>query len=113
MERDDLAARSREIGEKVTVFALELQKKYPVIGNIRGLGAMIGIEFVEDQDTKAPHKTIVPAMVQECVKRGLMIEPAGRWNQVVRFLAPLVITDEQLEKGFEIFEEALQVCLKG
>lgn len=113
MERDDLAARSREIGDKVTAFALELQKKYPVIGNIRGLGAMIGIEFVEDQDTKAPHKTIVPAMVQECVKRGLMIEPAGRWNQVVRFLAPLVITDEQLEKGFEIFEEALKVCLKG
>ena len=74
---------------------------------------MIGIEFVEDQDTKAPHKTIVPAMVQECVKRGLMIEPAGRWNQVVCFLTPLVITDEQLEKGFEIFEEALQVCLKG
>lgn len=111
MERDDLAARSREIGDKVTAFALELQKKYPVIGNIRGLGAMIGIEFVEDQDTKAPHKTIVPSMVQECVKRGLMIEPAGRWNQVVRFLAPLVITDEQLEKGFEIFEDALKVCL--
>ena len=112
MERDDLAARSREIGEKVTARALEWQKKYPVIGNVRGLGAMIGIEFVEDQETKAPHMTIVPAMVQECVQHGLMIEPAGRWNQVVRFLAPLVITDEQLEKGLEIFENALKVCLE-
>ena len=42
-----------------------------------------------------------------------MIEPAGRWGQVVRFLAPLVITDEQLEKGMDIFEEALAECLKA
>lgn len=62
---------------------------------------MVGIEFVENQETKKPNKTIVPAMVQDCVQRGLMIEPAGRWNQVIRFLAPLVITEEQLEWGLD------------
>ena len=111
MERDNLAARSAEIGEKVTARVKEWMDKYPVIGNVRGLGAMIGIEFVKDPATKEPYGELVTAMVQECVQRGLMIEPAGRYGQVVRFLAPLVITDEQLEKGLEIFEEALQACL--
>lgn len=113
MERDNLAARSREIGEKVTARAKVWQEKYGVLGNIRGLGAMIGLEFVKDMETKEPNGELVSAMVQACVQRGLMIEPAGRWGQVVRFLAPLVITDEQLEKGLDIFEEALVECLKA
>lgn len=113
MERDNLAARSREIGEKVTARAKVWQEKYGVLGNIRGLGAMIGLEFVKDMETKEPNGELVSAMVQACVQRGLMIEPAGRWGQVVRFLAPLVITDEQLEKGLDIFEEALAECLKA
>ena len=111
MERENMADRSMEIGEKVTARVKEWMAKYPVIGNVRGLGAMVGIEFVKDLETKEPNGELVTAMVQECVQRGLMIEPAGRYGQVVRFLAPLVITDEQLEKGLEIFEEALQACL--
>lgn len=113
MERDNLAARSREIGEKVTARAKVWQEKYGVLGNIRGLGAMIGLEFVKDMETKEPNGELVSAMVQACVQRGLMIEPAGRWGQVVRFLAPLVITDEQLEKGLDLFEESLVECLKA
>ena len=111
MERDDLAARSRQIGEKVMARARQWQKKYPVVGNVRGLGAMVGIEFVENQETKEPNKTIVPAMVQDCVQRGLMIEPAGRWNQVIRFLAPLVITEEQLEWGLDAMEASILACM--
>ena len=111
MERADLAARSRQIGEKVMARARQWQKKYPVVGNVRGLGAMVGIEFVENQETKEPNKTIVPAMVQDCVQRGLMIEPAGRWNQVIRFLAPLVITEEQLEWGLDAMEASILTCM--
>lgn len=111
MERDDLAARSRQIGEKVMARARQWQKKYPVVGNVRGLGAMVGIEFVENQETKKPNKTIVPAMVQDCVQRGLMIEPAGRWNQVIRFLAPLVITEEQLAWGLDAMEASILACM--
>ena len=111
MERDDLAARSRQIGEKVMARARQWQKKYPIVGNVRGLGAMVGIEFVENQETKKPNKTVVPAMVQDCVQRGLMIEPAGRWNQVIRFLAPLVITEEQLEWGLDAMEASILACM--
>lgn len=112
MERDDLAARARAIGETVTARAKAWQEKYDVLGDVRGLGAMIGLEFVTDRESKQPNGPLVTALVQACVQRGLMIEPAGRWGQVVRFLAPLVITDEQLEKGLDLFEEALIECLK-
>lgn len=111
MERDKLADRSLEIGKIVTERAKEIQKKYPVLGDVRGLGAMLGLEFVKDPATKEPNGDLVTKLVQECAKRGLMVENAGRWGQVVRFLAPLVITDEQLQKGLDIFEEALAACV--
>ena len=111
MERDHLAERSMEIGSIVTARCREIQKKYPVLGDIRGMGAMIGLEFVKNTKTKEPNGALVTALVQECAQHGLMIENAGRWGQVVRFLAPLVITDEQLEKGLDLFEMALKTCL--
>ena len=83
-----------------------------VIGDVRGMGAMIGLEFVKDKKTKEPNGELVSAIVQECAKNGLMVENSGRWGQVIRFLAPLVITDEQLECGLNILEKAIQTCLK-
>ncbi len=112
MEREDLAARSRQIGEIVRTRCAEIQKKYPVLGNVRGLGAMLGLEFVKDPETKEPNGELVTALVQECAKRGLMVENAGRWGQVIRFLAPLTITDEQLNCGLDILEAALEACTK-
>ena len=111
MERDDLAGRAREIGKKVMDRFEAWKAVYPVIGDVRGMGAMIGLEFVKDQTTKEPNGDLVSALVQECAQRGLLIENAGRWGQVVRFLAPLVITDEQLEAGLRIMEDALKACL--
>lgn len=112
MERDRLADRSLEIGKKVTERYLELQKKYPVIGDVRGLGGMIGLELVKDPETKEPDAGLTAELIQECVQNGLMIENAGTYNNVIRFLAPLVITDEQLEAGLTILENALVTCLK-
>ena len=86
--------------------------KYDVIGDVRSMGAMIGLEFVKDKKTKEPNGELVSAIVQECAKNGLMVENSGRWGQVIRFLAPLVITDEQLECGLNILEKAIQTCLK-
>lgn len=111
MERDNLADRALEIGKKVMDRFQSWKNTYPVIGDVRGLGAMIGLEFVKDQTSKEPNGDLVSALVQECAKRGLLIENAGRWGQVVRFLAPLVITDEQLEAGLGIMEDALKACL--
>jgi 4-aminobutyrate aminotransferase/(S)-3-amino-2-methylpropionate transaminase len=107
MQRDKLAERSLEIGEKVTARYKEMQQKYSCIGDVRGLGAMIGIEFVKDQETKEPDAGLTSAIIQECAQHGLLVESAGIYGNVIRFLAPLVITDEQLEAGLDIFEAAV------
>ena len=111
MERDHLAQRTLEIGEKVMTRYREWMEKYPIIGDVRGLGGMVGIEFVKDQTTKEPAPELTSAIIQECAKHGLMVEGAGTYNNVIRFLAPLVMTDEQLEAGLKIMEAAVaSVC---
>lgn len=110
MERDHLAERSCELGEKVTARYKEWMEKYDIIGDIRGLGGMIGIEFVKDRESKAPDADLVNALVKECAQKGLLIENAGTHGNVIRFLAPLVMTDAQLEAGLSIFETAICTC---
>ena len=112
MERDHLADRSLEIGEKVMNRYLEWKEKYPIVGDVRGMGGMIGIEFVESRETKEPASRFTSEVIQECACNGLLVEGAGIYGNVVRFLAPLVITDEQLEAGLEIFEKAICTCAK-
>ena len=107
MERDNLAKRSRDIGEIVMRKYEYLKKKYECVGDIRGLGAMIGIEFVKDKKTKEPDSVLTKKIILECANNGLLVEGAGTYNNVIRFLAPLVITDEQLNVGLEIFENAI------
>lgn len=111
MEHDDLAAVPARSVRRSWPAPASGRRSIPSSATSRGLGAMVGIEFVENQETKKPNKTIVPAMVQDCVQRGLMIEPAGRWNQVIRFLAPLVITEEQLEWGLDAMEASILACM--
>ena len=111
MERDHLADRSLEIGEKVQSAYKKWMEKYDVVGDVRGLGGMIGIEFVTDKKSKNPNGEIVAKIVQNAVRKGLMLENCGTYGQVIRFLAPLVMTDEQLDAGLEIFEEAIKEAL--
>ena len=112
MERDDIAGRSCEIGEKVSKRFNEWKEKYPVIGDVRGLGGMIGLEFVKDQKTKEPYPEFSAAVIKGCAQKGLMIEGAGTYGNVIRFLAPLVMTDEQLEAGFDIYESVIKELLE-
>lgn len=112
MERDHLADRSLEIGEKVMNRYLEWKEKYPIVGDVRGIGGMIGIEFVENRETKEPASEFTSEVIQECARNGLLVEGAGIYSNVIRFLAPLVMTDEQLEAGLNIFEKAICTCAK-
>ena len=112
MKRDDYAGKARHIGEVVIKHYKELQEKYPVIGDVRGLGAMIGIEFVTDRETKEPATAFTAKLVQNALQKGLLLESCGTASNTVRFLAPLTMTDEQMEKGLEIFEVALVEALE-
>lgn len=109
---EDFAGKALHIGEKVMAKYLEFKDKYSVVGDVRGLGSMIGIEFVKDKETKEPYGEFVSAMIQNAIQMGLLLENAGTYGNVIRFLAPLVMTDEQTERGLEIFEEALVKTMK-
>lgn len=110
MERDNLAGRSAEIGTKVMERYRKMMEQYDCIGDVRGLGGMVGIEFVASKENKEPNAALTSAIIQECVRNGLMVENAGTYGNVIRFLAPLVMTDEQLEAGLNIFEAAVKKC---
>ncbi|OAA95062.1 4-aminobutyrate--2-oxoglutarate transaminase [Clostridium coskatii] len=112
MERDHLADRSMEIGKKVMKRYMEWKEKYEIVGDVRGLGGMVGIEFVKNKKKKDPNAEIVSAVIQEAAQNGLMIENSGVYGNVIRFLAPLVITDKQLEAGLDIFEKAICKCMQ-
>ena len=111
LERDRLCARSLEIAEKVTAAFMRWKDKYEVIGDVRGIGCMMGIEFVTDRKSKEPNAALVSAIVNEAAQHGLLIESAGVYGNVIRFLSPLVVTDAQLDAGLSIYENAIKASL--
>jgi len=111
MEKEDLSGKAAAVGSKIVSRLKELQQRYPQIGDIRALGSMVALELVKDPQTKEPLKEAVPVIIEECFKRGLLAMGAGIYGNVVRFLPPVVITDEQLSRGLDIFTEALEVAL--
>jgi 4-aminobutyrate aminotransferase/(S)-3-amino-2-methylpropionate transaminase len=85
-----------------------LGDKVQIIGEIRGLGPMVGIELVTDRATKEPAKLATGAIVKRCYERGLLILKAGTYDNVIRMLAPLVISDDDLHRGLDIVVDALE-----
>ena len=108
MLKEDYPAKARKIAKKCMAAFNEWKEKYEVIGDVRGIGAMIGIEFVKDKKTKEYDADIVNRIVDTAVQKGLLLENAGTYGNVIRFLAPLCMTDAQLEKGLEIFEASIK-----
>ena len=82
-----------------------------IITTAKSLGAMIGVEFVKDRKTKEPATKLVADLIQNVIQKGLLLESCGTASNTVRFLAPLTMTDEQMERGLEIFEAALKEAL--
>ncbi|MHB8130358.1 MAG: aspartate aminotransferase family protein [Mobilitalea sp.] len=108
IKKDHLCERALILSKKCFARFNEWKEKFPVVGDVRGIGVMLGIEFVKDKVTKEPNKVLVGKLIHECVEKGLIIEGAGTYENVIRFLCPLVVTDEQLEAGFTILENAIK-----
>lgn len=108
-----LIERSNHIGKIFRNTMEELMKECPIIGEVRGLGGMLGVEFVEDTKTKEPAADFVSHLIEDCAQKGLIIENAGVYSNVVRFLAPLVITEEQLTAGLTIFTQTIKELSAG
>ncbi len=85
-----------------------LQERHPLVGDVRGVGAMWAIEFVKDRDTKEPAADEARRTQLECLRRGLLVITAGYHNNCVRFLPPLNIPEEALEASLAIVDQALR-----
>ncbi|WP_329137157.1 4-aminobutyrate--2-oxoglutarate transaminase [Streptomyces sp. NBC_01476] len=106
MRELDLPAKARRIGEVMTPRLRAMQEKFPVIGEVRGRGAMIAVELVEP-GTKEPDPAVTSAVAKACHAAGLIVLTCGTYGNVLRFLPPLVIGEDLLNEGLDIIEEAL------
>jgi 4-aminobutyrate aminotransferase/(S)-3-amino-2-methylpropionate transaminase len=110
-EEENMLAKSVALGEKLKARFEKWQKDFSIIGEIRGLGAMLGLEFVKGEN-KEPAADEAKQLAAYCLGKGLLVLVCGSYGNVVRILAPFVITDEQLEKGLSIMEEGLKEISK-
>lgn len=107
MLENDLAGHARVIGEGMLKKFEKIGKESDIIGEVRGEGLMLGIEIVEDKETKKPSSKLASAIRTESFKRGVLIEIGGHYDNVARFLPPLVITKELAEAGTTVIEEVI------
>lgn len=107
IEEENLCDRSNEIGNLSITRLKELQKSHPIIGEVRGLGAMIAFEVVKNAKTKEPDKEIAGRILKECQHRGVIVMGAGLYGNVIRLLSPLVITDEQLNEALDVMRDVI------
>jgi 4-aminobutyrate aminotransferase/(S)-3-amino-2-methylpropionate transaminase len=105
-EEENLLEKSEILGQKLEAKLNELAAKHDYIGNVRRLGAMVGCEIVEDRDSKKPNKAKTAEIVKYANENGLLLLSAGIKGNIIRFLTPLVISDEELAKGLAILEKA-------
>jgi len=98
-------------GAQLKAGLVKLQKEYPRIAEVRGLGLMIGTEFRDANGL--PDKTTAKATVAECFKRNMMLLTAGSWDNTIRWIPPLIVTESQMNDALGIFEESLRAAIKG
>jgi 4-aminobutyrate aminotransferase-like enzyme len=104
---DSFQLRARELGERIQAGLQGIAGRVDSVGEVRGLGPMQAIELVEDRETKAPAAALAAATTAEAFERGLVLLACGLYGNVVRVLVPLVIADDDLDRGLEILEESL------
>ncbi len=105
---DGLMDRAVVLGETLRARFAAMQERYAIIGDVRGKGPMLAMELVEDRETKRPATDKAKALVSRCFEKGLVLLSCGNMGNVIRTLMPLVITDEQLDRGLAILEESLE-----
>ena len=108
IEDENLLARGAELGHKVREALQDMQKRHPSIGQVRGLGPMLALELVRDAESKEPAPELAKKLTAYCHRHGLLILDCGTLGNNVRTLMPLVISDEQLQRGLDILEQGLE-----
>ena len=106
-EEEGLVERGAEVGDRIRSAMASWQERFPQIGDVRGLGAMLAIELVRDGGTKEPDAALATRVVEEAFARGLLLLKSGIYSNCIRVLVPLSITDAQLDESLGVWEDAL------
>ncbi|GGR25614.1 4-aminobutyrate--2-oxoglutarate transaminase [Deinococcus ruber] len=109
-EQDDLLGRSVQVGTVLRAGLDRMAARFPQIGEVRGLGAMLALELVEDRSSKTPASALAQKVVEAARERGLLLLKAGMYASVIRVLVPLTATDDDLREGLARLEAALEVA---
>jgi 4-aminobutyrate aminotransferase/(S)-3-amino-2-methylpropionate transaminase len=110
-EEEGLVERAQRVGDTIRARMLAWQDRFDEIGDVRGLGAMLAVEYVVDRETKEPAPRVASRVAEEAAVRGLLLLKAGVHSNCNRVLCPLVITDAELEEALAAWEEALEAVL--
>ena len=110
MREEDMPGNAARRGLQLMTGLRRLQEEYPVIGDVRGLGLMIGSEFTANG--KPADKALVKAVVHACEERGLLLLTCGTYDNVIRWIPPLVVTEQQIADSLDIFGEALKETIQ-
>ena len=106
MRDEDMPGNARQRGEQLMKGLRQLQTRHPVIGDVRGMGLMVGVEFRTPEGK--PAKEAAKAVVASCLERKMLLLTCGTYDNVIRWIPPLVVSAEEIEKGLGIFAEALE-----
>lgn len=109
IQEEKLADNAAQMGQRLIKGLRDLQQEYPVLGDIRGQGLMVGVEFTTasgDAD-----KETTQAVLKACLERNLLLLTCGSYENVIRWIPPLIVTADQIDEALDIFEEALQSTL--
>jgi len=108
-----LADRARELGNYALKRLNELREKYEIVGDVRGLGLMIGVDIVTDKKSKKPDRVTALKIIWRAWEKGLIMMTYGKYGNVLRIAPPLTIPREDLDKGIDIIEESIRDVVSG
>lgn len=107
IREEGLLENAREQGAYMLDWLRDLQGESPIVGDVRGVGLMIAVEFIEPGADKEPNSEAVQRILNRCLEDGLLMYPCGHWTQTIRLIPPLTITREQVDQGLEVFRRAV------
>ena len=107
LENEELPQNALKVGEYLLNRLKELQKIHPLLGDVRGKGLVMGLEIIEEQESKKPSSELTQKIIFRCGEYGMLLGRVGFYGNVIRIAPPLVITEEEAEIGVEIMDKAL------
>ncbi len=107
IREEGLLENAREQGEYMLEALRDLQARSPIVGDVRGIGLMLAVEFIEPGTAREPHTEAVRRILDRCLQDGLLMYPCGHWTQTIRLIPPLTITRRQVDEGLDIFRRAV------